>query len=336
MRLHPDRLDSHLARHFQAVYFISGDEPLQVAECADRIRARARELGYLGREVFVADTEFDWNTLLSTADNFSLFAEQRLLELRMDSGKPGREGGKALKAYAERPADDAVLLIMSGRVDKSSQSSAWYRALDKIGVTIPVWPISARDLPGWVLQRMRAVGLHSTQAAAVLIAERTEGNMWAAQQEIDKLRLLFTDSEIGIQEVLAVVADSARYQPFDLADAALLGEAKRVVNILDSLRAEGIDSVQALMVLTSQVRGAAQFAQAKADGSSTGQAMRQAKIWQSRQGIFQQALARHGAGTWHHMVQRCAELDLVCKGFRRRGNVWDELLELALSVAGKV
>ncbi len=336
MRLYPDKLDSHLARHLQPVYFISGDEPLQMVECADRIRQRARALGYDTREVFVADTEFDWNHLLTASNSLSLFAEQRILELRLDSGKPGREGGKALKAYAERPVDDAILLVMSGKVDKSGQSSAWYKAIDKVGITLQVWPVSPQDLPNWVVQRMRARGLRPTRDAATLIADRVEGNMLAAQQEIDKLALLFADSEINIQEVLTVVADSARYQTFDLADAALLGNAKRVVAILDGLRSEGIDPVPVLIALTMQVRSAAQIALAKARGSSTAEAMREARIWQNRQGIFQQALNRHDALSWNRMLLRCAELELACKGFTRRGNLWDELLELALFIAGKI
>ena len=335
MRLYPDKLESHLAHHFQPVYLISGDEPLQLGECADRIRAEARAKGYVGREVFVADAEFDWGYLLSSSDSMSLFAEQRILELRMDSGKPGRDGGKALKEYAERPAEDAVLLIMSGKIDKSSQSSAWYKAIDKVGVTIQVWPIAPHELPAWITRRMHARGLRPTRDAAAMIAERVEGNMLAAQQEIDKLALLFADSEINVQEVLTVVADSARYQTFDLADAALIGNAKRVVNILDGLRAEGVDPVPVLIALTMQIRSAAQVAQAKSRGRSTAEAMRDARIWQNRQGIFQQAVTRHDAAQWERIMLRCAELELACKGFTRRGNLWDELLELSLCVAGK-
>jgi len=333
MKLYADKLDSHLAHHFKPVYFISGDEPLQLAECADRVRRKARELGYTGREVFDVDADFDWNQLLSAADSMSLFAEQRILELRMPGGKPGREGGGALQQYAERPADDAVLLVTSGRADAKS---AWYKALDGVGVTIQVWPISSQDLPGWITRRMRGSGLRPTHDAAQLIAERVEGNMLAAQQEIDKLALLYADSEINIQEVLAVVADSARYQSFDLADAALIGNAKRVVSILDVLRAEGIDPVPILVALNVQVRTAAQLARSMDSGHSVDEAMRKARIWQNKQNIFRHALHRHDAQAWDRLNLRCAELDLACKGRTRRGNVWDELLELTLCVAGKM
>ncbi len=336
MQLYPDKLDGHLAHHFLPIYFVSGDEPLQLNECADRIRRKARELGYSGREVFVADTEFDWNLLLSAADSMSLFAELRILELRLPSGKPGREGGAALRQYAERPADDAVLLVISGKIDKAGQSSAWHKAIDSAGITIQVWPISPGDLPGWITQRMRGLGLRPTHDAAELIAERVEGNLLAAQQEIDKLALLYADSEINIQEVLGVVADSARYRTFDLADAALLGNAKRVVNILDGLRAERIDPVPVLVALSMQVRSAAQLARTIDNGRPVDAAMREARIWQNRQNIFQQALNRHNADSWDRINLRCAELDLACKGIVRRGNVWDELLELALCVAGKM
>ncbi len=333
MKLYADKLDPHLAHHFKPIYLVSGDEPLQLAECADRIRRKARELGYCGREVFDVDSDFDWNQLLSAANSMSLFAEQRILELRMPDGKPGREGSSALQQYAERPADDAVLLVTSGRVDAKS---AWYKALDGVGVTIQVWPISSQDLPGWITRRMRSRGLRPTHDAAQLIAERVEGNMLAAQQEIDKLTLLYADSEINIQEVLAVVADSARYQSFDLADAALIGNAKRLVSILDGLRAEGIDPVPILVALNVQVRTVAQLARSIESGQSVDGAMRKARIWQSKQNIFRHALNRHDADTWDRINLRCAELDLACKGTTRRGNVWDELLELVLCMAGKM
>ena len=335
MRLYPDKLDSHLAQHLLPVYLLSGDEPLQMKECSDRIRARARELGYSGCEVYVVDADFEWNQLLAASDSLSLFADQRLLELRLESGKPGREGGRVLKEYAARPAEDAVLLICSGRIDKASQSSAWYKALDKVGITLQLWPVSPRELPDWILQRMRAQGLHVTRDAVRMIAERVEGNMLAAQQEIDILALLFPEQEINVQEVLTVVGNNARFQSFDLADAALLGDGRRVVNILDGLRAEGIDAVPALIALAMQVRTATQLARSIARGQSSAQAMRDARVWQNRQNLFQQALMRHSLPDWETLLLRCAQVDLLSKGFARRGNAWDEVLELALAIAGK-
>jgi DNA polymerase-3 subunit delta len=336
MKLYANKLDNHLAHHFRPIYFISGDEPLQLNECADLVRRKARELGYSGREVFVADNDFDWSQLLSAADSMSLFAELRILELRLPSGKPGREGGAALRQYAERPAEDAVLLVTSGKIDKTGQNSAWYKAIDKAGISLQVWPVSPQELPAWITRRMRGLGLRPTHDAAELIAERVEGNLLAAQQEIDKLALLYADSEINIQEVLGVVADSARYQTFDLADAALLGNAKRVVNILEGLRAERIDPVPVLIALSMHVRSATQIARIMDNGRSIDAAMREARIWKNRQNIFQQALHRHDADSWDRINLRCAQLDLACKGMVRRGNLWDELLELALCITGKM
>jgi DNA polymerase-3 subunit delta len=241
-----------------------------------------------------------------------------------------------LKQYAERPADDAVLLVTSGKVEKKSQSSAWYKALDSVGVTLQVWPVSPQELPGWIVQRMRNVGLRPTHDAAQLIAQRVEGNMLAAQQEIDKLALLFANSEINIQEVLGVVADSARYQSYDLADAALIGNAKRVVHILDGLRLEGFSPVPVLIALSTQVRSVAQLARSIVGGRSMQDVMRQARLWQSKQNIFQHALNRHDADSWDRLMLRCAELELASKGLTLRGNLWDELLELALCVSGKM
>ena len=334
MRLYPDKLEQHLQKQLLPIYLLSGDEPLQLGECADAVRRQARARGYSAREVLVADSNFDWTQLNASANTLSLFAERRILELRMDSGKPGREGGKALKVYAERPADNAILLITSGKIDKASQSSAWYKALDKVGANVQIWPLAAGDLASWISQRMRSKNLHCNREAATLIAERVEGNMLAAQQEIDKMALLYAGEEIGVDTLSSVVANSARYHIFDLADAALAGQALRATAILEKLRAEDIHPVAILCALSTQIATVTQLAHAQVSGKSLSQAMRDARIWQSRQSLYEQALKRWGPSTWNALLARCAELELLSKGHIQGGNVWDALLSLALQVAG--
>ena len=347
MKLYAEKLAAHLAGGaLKPVYLLSGDEPLAMMECADAIRARAVELGYGEREVYEVDGDFDWSELAAASASLSLFADKRLLELRLPSGKPGREGGEALRAYAERPADDAVLLISAGKLDRRSTTSAWYKSLDRIGATIAVWPVGQRELPGWVAQRMRQRGMRPSREAAELIAERVEGNLLAAAQEVDKLALLHAgdgrggggrggEVQIGLPEALAAVADSARYTIYDIADAALAGDAERAARALYGLRGEGGEPVLVLWALLREIRAGAQVARGVARGQPQNVAMREAKVWQSRQQLLGGALRRLPENAWPSLLARAARLELRVKGAVGGGDLWAELLDLALALAGQ-
>jgi len=343
LKLYPDKLAAHLAGGaLKPVYLLSGDEPLGLMECADAIRARAAELGHSEREVYEVDGDFDWSELAAASASLSLFADKRLIDLRLPSGKPGREGGEALRAYAERPADDALLLISAGKLDRRSTSSAWYKALDRIGATIAVWPVAPHELPGWVAQRMRQRGMRPSREAAELIAERVEGNLLAAAQEIDKLALLHAGNsdgggevQIDLPEALAAVADSARYTIYDIADAALAGDAVRAARALYGLRGEGGEPVLVLWALLREIRAAAQIARAVARGQPQNVAMREAGVWQSRQRLLGAALRRLPDAAWPRLLARAARLELRVKGAVGGGDLWVELLDLALALAGQ-
>ena len=192
MKLRPEQLSGHLQQGLKPIYLLSGDEPLQMMEAGDAIRQQARQQGANEREVLHADASgFDWNTLLNAANTLSLFAEQRLIELHLPNGKPGNEGSKVLCEYAARPPEDTVLMIRSGKLDKTTLNSKWGKAVDAAGVVMQFWPIKPEELPTWVRRRMQAAGLQTTPEAAALLAERVEGNMLAATQEIEKLLLLY-------------------------------------------------------------------------------------------------------------------------------------------------
>ncbi|MEE8380042.1 MAG: DNA polymerase III subunit delta, partial [Gammaproteobacteria bacterium] len=208
MKLYPEKLNAHLKGDLLPIYFFSGDEPLQLGEAADAVRRAAREQGYTEREVMHAERGFDWNELLAASNAMSLFAEKRVIDLRLPTGKPGKDGGAALVEYAERPPEDTVLLVSSGKVDKRSQSAKWYKALDKVGATLQVWPVDAKEMPNWLDQRLRSRGLQPERDAARLIAERVEGNLLAAAQEVDKLLLLNGEGPLSTEQVEAAVADS--------------------------------------------------------------------------------------------------------------------------------
>ena len=190
MKLKAEQISAHLQKGLLPIYLVSGDEPLQVAEVCDAIRARARDKGCSERLVFNVEAGFDWDALLQARDSLSLFAEQRVVELRLPTGKPGEAGAKALIAYAARPPAGDVLLVMSGKIDKDAQRSKWFAALDQAGVVVQVWPLGIAQLPAWIERRMRVKGLQPSVEAVSLLAERVEGNLQACAQEIEKLLLL--------------------------------------------------------------------------------------------------------------------------------------------------
>ncbi len=333
MKLKLDQIKSHLAKGLMPVYLVSGDEPLQVGEACDAIRARARELGYGGREVMYVETGFDWGILRAAANSLSLFSERRIIELRMPGGKPGDAGSKALIEYAERPADDAVLLVTTGKLDKAVLASKWCSALDRSGVVIQVWPVEGRQLPGWIAQRMRGKGMEPSADAVAALAERVEGNLLAAAQEIEKLFLLHGAGRIDDAAVTGAVVDSARFDVYDLVDAALAGDATRATRILAGLRSEGVDPVLVLWALVREIRGLAGMAYEVQAGASMDQAMAAHKVWDARKPLIRQGLQRHKVTRWQALLRTASRIDRVIKG-AAAGNAWDELLELTLSMAG--
>lgn len=333
MRLRFDQLASHLQQGLKPLYVLSGDEPLQLMEAADAIRARAREQGFGEREVLHVEAGFDWNSLAAASGSLSLFAEQRLLELRLPSGKPGKEGGAALTEYAANPPPDTVLLILSGKIDSASQKSKWFKALEAAGVILQVWPVEPAALPGWVMGRMRSRGLEPTAEAAQLLAERVEGNLLAAAQEVEKLRLLYGSGTIDVAQVEEGVADSARYDIFELVDTALLGEAARTARVIEGLRAEGVEPILVLWALLREIRALAQMAEALAQGQSIESVLGQHRVWDKRKGAVRAGLKRHNEKRWLLLLRRAGRIDRMIKG-AEPGNQWDELLQLALLMAG--
>lgn len=335
MRLNPQQLPAHVRGELLPVYLLTGDEPLQLMEAADTLRAAAREQGYTAREVYTVDREFGWDQLSHAAGSLSLFADKRILELRIGGSGPGKDGGQALVDYAERPAEDAVLLIQMGKLDKRSQNTRWFKALDGIGAVIQVWPVKPAALPGWLQQRLGARGLKVEREAVALLAARVEGNLLAAAQEVDKLCLLFARSgetvTLSARQVADAVADSARYSVYDLVDAAVGGEAARAVRILTGLRQEGAPPPLVLWALSNEIRNMRSMAVRLAAGEPEGRVT--AAVWQSRRGVVTAGLRRIKAPTWRILVQRSARADQVIKG-ARPGRGWDELLQLVTGIAG--
>lgn len=333
MQLRLEQLDGHLKGQLSPAYLISGDEPLQVGEAADAVRAAARAAGFATREVFEANAQFDWNALAAEASALSLFAEQKVIDLRIPSGKPGKEGGAALAEYAANPPPDTLLLITLPKLDKSQQNTKWFKALDDLGAVIQVWPVKIGELPRWVTARMRAAGLEPTPEVAQLLADRAEGNLLAARQEIDKLLLLNGPGPVDLDQFAAAVSDSARFDVFDLVDSALAGDAPRSLRILAGLRAEGIASQLVLWALAREIRGLARMAADAKLSGNLGQAMAAARVWNNRKPLIRGALQRLGPRAWASLLARCQQIDATIKS-REGSDAWRQFDILLMNMAG--
>jgi DNA polymerase-3 subunit delta len=332
VKINADNLQQQLDSAFSPVYLIAGDEPLLVTEACDAVRAAARSHGYDERTVMVAERGFDWDSLNAAGSNMSLFGEKCLLELRLPTGKPGQAGARALLEYVEEPPQDTALLIISARLDRTAQKSKWVKALSSAGVFCPIYNIDEKRLPGWISARMRAAGLDPDREAVALLADRVEGNLLAAQQEIEKLLLLDGPGKVDIEAVRASVGDSSRFDVFQLADAAVGGDLKRCLRVLSGLRQEGVEPVLVSWALVREIRSLAGLAHAVSRGTSIGAAMASAHIWQSRQSLFASALRRHDLASAHMLVLQAAQTDATIKG-ARRGDAWACLQALSCALA---
>jgi DNA polymerase-3 subunit delta len=333
MRVYPEKLAAQLQQQLLPVYLISGEEPLLVQECADLVRQQARAQGCGEREVIDAGVpRFDWQEIMQHATSMSLFAERKLVEIRLPSGKPGADGSKALCEYLDIAGGDDVLMLVAGKIDKQSTNSKWYKALDKAGATVQVWPVNARDLPRWLEQRVSNAGMTIDRDAVQLLSDRVEGNLLAAVQEIEKLKLLATDNCITATTVTEAVLDNARYNLFEMTDAALAGNAENSLKMLHGLRGEGSEPTVILWSLSREIRTLYEVQLECDEGSSAQQALTSKRVWKNRMGMMQAALKRHDTASLTHLLQALSGVDGSIKGYAD-GNPWDRFEDLILQLA---
>lgn len=316
------------ATELKPVWLIAGAEHLQVMEAADGLRARARELGYVEREIHDVDNRFDWNELAMSGAAMSLFASRRMIELRMPTGKPGREGSAAISAWCADLPPDTLLLITAQEWSKQHEG-AWYKSVDKVGVAMPVWPLKREDLPGWISARMKSRGLKATRDAVELLAERVEGNLLAAAQEIDKLSLLVGESTLDVETLEASVADDARFDVFRLTDAAIAGDASRALRMVGGLKAEGAEPIPLIGWLLSQLRALSRLSSA---GNNINQAFQTERIWDAKQAGFRRALKAGNTAHWERCIVQAGLIDRISKG-RAGGDAWIEIERLITAIA---
>jgi DNA polymerase-3 subunit delta len=333
VNLRSNQLAAHLERTLASVYTIHGDEPLLAIEAGDAIRAAARKAGCEEREVIVAEKGFDWDAFRTANANLGLFGTRRLLDLRIPSGKPGVEGAAALEASVENPNPDNVMLVTLPRLDRAAQSSAWFTALAGAGVAIAVYPLERDEIPAWMAARLARQGQRAGAETLAFLAERCEGNLLAAQQEIAKLGLLLPEGQIPHEAAVRAVTDVARYDIQELSEAWLDGDAARTLRIIAALDAEGEALPLLLWQMGEDLHALAAMREATAAGTPVAAALRNARVWGKRQGAMERAGKRIKAPALTAMLRALARLDALSKGIGR-ADAWDELRDLALALAG--
>jgi len=319
-----DQLEGRLSRGLDPIYLFAGPEPLLVQECRDRVLAAAGAEGFEERELLEVDARFDWDRLAETAGAPSLFASRRILDLRLPSGKPGQAGGKALAEWAAAPDPDTLLVVSCEQWEASSRKAKWAGALDKAGVRVDIWPVTPRELPRWIAARMQAAGLQPDREAIMVLAERVEGNLLAAQQEIDKLALVKGQGPVAAADVLQAVADSSRFDAFLLVERILEGNRADALRVALGLKRTGVAIQMVTGALAHALGNVEAYRQAMASGEQESAIFRRLNVWQSRQAALRDAARRIDGKRLADAWSRLAELDRQSKG-RGAGDPWHSL-----------
>ncbi|MEZ8133026.1 MAG: DNA polymerase-3 subunit delta [Polaribacter sp.] len=333
MKIRPEQLQSHLSKQLLPVYVISGDEPLLAQESTDAVRLAARNQGFSGREVFHGEGKFDWGQLHNEANALSLFAEKKIIEVRISNGKPGDKGSKAICELCANPSPDNLLLVILPKLERSAQNSKWMKALESAGAHIQVWPVTGDQLPRWIKQRLLESNITANQQAVEILAERVEGNLLAAVQEIEKLKLLATNGKVDAIMMSSVVADSARYNLFEFVDKVLAGDAQSAARSLRGLHSEGTDAIPLLWAITRELRILIKASEQISRGESRDWALKNAGVWEKRLPLFRSAIQRCSAAHLRMLLYQAGAIDRGIKGMRK-ADIWDELTTLVLSLAG--
>lgn len=333
VKLSGDNLATSLSRQLAPVYLISGDEPLLVNEAADAVRARARGQGFTERQLHVVERGFDWQELLADSRAMSLFAERKIIEIRMTNPTPGEQGADALIELISNPSPDVVVLVITGKMDGRVQNSRWVTAIDKQGVLVQIWPLELARLPAWIRDRLAKQNLQANAEAAALLAERVEGNLLAAHQEVEKLALLLPPGPVTADTIIDAVADSARFDVLQLGDAAMKGQLARALRVLDGLRGEAVEPPIVLWALNKDLQWIARCQHMMRRGQSADGAMNALYVWRNRQPAMKQALSRLKPAAVRELLLTAERADRMIKGVIR-SDPWLEFERLVAGLAG--
>lgn len=332
MRIKAPQLSGQLKQGLAPVYVVFGDEPLQLTEAADAIRRACRTQGIGERQVYSVMPGFDWKAIEAESDAMPLFSSRRLLDVRVPEGKVGKEGAKVLSRYGERPPGDTVLLVILENPPAAVHKARWFQRLEQLGVAVQGRPFQGREFLHWLQQRARDKGVTLSREALQLLALRTEGNLLAAAQEIDKLYVLHGNCDVGAEELAAAVSDSSRFDVFDLVDAVLNGQSQRSDHIVTGLAAEGVAAPVVLWAITRELRLLLGLLDDQAHGLSVGESCKRRHLWEKRRIQLERALGRLRKGQLHHALAVAGDIDAVIKG-QAPGDQWQQLRALCLALA---
>ena len=334
MRIRPEQLPAELSKRLLPVYFVCGDEPLLVQEAMDAIRAQCKVEGFDERKVLSVDRKFDWSVLADEANTLSLFAEKKITELKLGKSKPGTPGAKAIQNYFSSPPEDNILILESAKLDAATLRSKWASTIDKHGAIIQAWPISIEEMPRWLSQRAVKMGLSISRDGIALLCDRLEGNLLAAQQELEKLKLAYDDQEISTENVIDSVSDASRYDIFNLTDACLNNNGKLVVKIISHLRTEGQEPSMTLWALSKEIRLISALIVGAAQGESEQTIFKKYRVIQKRQRQLSHTARRLNTNKISIMLAQCKTIDDLIKGVQKGQSPWDALLDVSLLLAG--
>ncbi|HEY8102717.1 MAG TPA: DNA polymerase III subunit delta [Burkholderiaceae bacterium] len=335
MQLRIDALDAHLSKPLAQLYVITSDEHLLAMEAADKIRKAARAQGFTEREVLVVERSFKWGELLAANQSQSLFGDKKLIELRIPTGKPGKDGGQALQTYASDLSPDNVTLISLPKLDWATQKAAWVAALQQASVYIDIPLVERAHLPNWIGTRLAAQRQSADKAGIEFIAERVEGNLLAAHQEIQKLALLHPEGKLSFEQIQDAVLNVARYDVFKLNEAMLSGDAARLTRMLEGLKGEGEALPLILWAVADEIRTLLKLKAGIAQGKALGMLLKEYRIWGPRERLMEPALRRLKLSTLETALQEASQIDKMIKGLRAKafaGDAWDAMLQLGLRV----
>ena len=346
MQLNPNQLGAHLQKGLKSLYTLHGDEPLLIQEALDAIRGVARTQGFTERTSHtVAGAHFDWSEVLAAGGSLSLFADKQIVELRIPTGKPGKDGSAALQHLAEqsRDNDTTLTLVMLPRLDKATKTGAWFGALESFGVTVQVEPVERNALPSWIAQRLSAQGQRVSggeegQRSLQFFADRVEGNLLAAHQEIQKLGLLYPEGELSFEQIESAVLNVARYDVFKLSEAVLAGQLVRVQRMLDGLQAEGEAEVLVHYALSEDIRALKRVKDALGQGRPMPMALREQRVWGAKERLFERVLPRLSDAALAQLLEAAHLVDGIVKGLKQPGwptNNWQALQRLAMMLCSQ-
>ncbi|OGB25453.1 MAG: DNA polymerase III subunit delta [Burkholderiales bacterium RIFCSPLOWO2_02_FULL_57_36] len=336
MQLRIDALDAHLAKPLAPLYVVSSDEHLLALEATDKIRKTARAQGFSEREVMTVERGFKWGELLAANQSQSLFGDKKLIELRIPTGKPGKDGGQALQQYAASLSPDNITLITLPKLDWATQKAAWVSALQQASVFIDIPLVERAQLPGWIGTRLAAQRQSADRQSIDFIADRVEGNLLAAHQEIQKLALLYPEGKLTFEQIHDAVLNVARYDVFKLNEAMLSGDVERLVRMVEGLKGEGEALPLVLWAVAEEVRTLLKLKAGVAQGKALGMLLKEYRIWGPRERLMEPALRRLSLPALERALQEAAQVDKMIKGLRAKafaGDAWDALLQLGLKVA---